>query len=92
MIWREPVVYEIPLLTQPVLFVMGENDRLAPGRNFAPQDVRAKMGDNATLAKELAAKMTNGRVEVFDGVGHLVHLEAPERFNEVVLGFLGEGR
>jgi pimeloyl-ACP methyl ester carboxylesterase len=55
MVWREPVVHEIPLLGQKVLFVIGENDRLAPGRDFA-------------------------------------HLEAPERFHDVVLGFLGEGR
>ena len=43
MIWREPVVYEIPLLPQSVLFVMGENDHLAPGRDFAPED-RGEMG------------------------------------------------
>jgi pimeloyl-ACP methyl ester carboxylesterase len=91
MIWREPVVHEIPLLDQPVLFVMGENDHLVPGRNFAPEAVRDKMGQNVQLAQALAAKMKNARVEVFDGIGHLVHLEAPERFNEVVLRFLDEG-
>lgn len=92
MIWREPVVHEIPLLTQPVLFVMGENDHLAPGKNFAPEAVRAQMGHNADLAKALAAKMPDGQVEVFQGTGHLVHLEQPERFNDIVLGFLNKGR
>lgn len=43
MIWREPVVHDIPLLPQPVLFVMGENDHLAPGRNAAPEAVRAEI-------------------------------------------------
>lgn len=88
MIWREPVVYEIPLLTHNVLFVMGENDHLAPGRDFAPEELRAKMGQNARLAQDLAAKMKQARVEVFEGMGHLPHLEAPERFNELVLEFL----
>ncbi|MGH6865197.1 MAG: alpha/beta fold hydrolase [Methyloceanibacter sp.] len=92
MIWREPVVHEIPRLTQPVLFVMGENDHLAPGRNFAPKAVRDKMGHNARLAQELAGKIKYGRVEVFEGTGHLVHLERPQRFNEVVRSFLDEGR
>lgn len=92
MIWREPVVHEIPLLTQPVLFVMGENDHLAPGRNFAPEDVRAKMGHNADLAKDLAAKMPDGQLEVFEGIGHLVHLEERQRFNEVVLSFFDKDR
>lgn len=91
MIWREPVVYEIPLLPQPVLFIMGENDHLAPGRNFAPEGVRGEMGQNMELAQGLAAKMKQARVDVFEDIGHLVHLEAPERFNEAVLSFLGEG-
>ena len=88
MIWREPVVYEIPLLPHNVLFVMGENDHLAPGRDFAPEELRGKMGQNVELAQALAAKMPNARVKVFEGTGHLPHLEAPERFNALVLGFL----
>jgi pimeloyl-ACP methyl ester carboxylesterase len=92
MIWREPVAQEIPLLTQPVLFVMGENDHLAPGRDFAPEALRAKMGQNVELARAHAAKMANARVEVFEGIGHLPHLEAPERFNELVLRFLSEAQ
>jgi pimeloyl-ACP methyl ester carboxylesterase len=30
-------------------------------------------------------------VEVFEGMGHLPHLEAPERFNDLVLRFLSDG-
>ncbi len=90
MIWREPVVQEIPLLTQSVLFVEGENDHLAPGRDFAPEALRGKMGQNADLAKALATKMRHARVEVFEGIGHLPHLEAPERFNQLVLRFFSE--
>jgi pimeloyl-ACP methyl ester carboxylesterase len=91
LIWREPVVHEIPLLTQNVLFVMGENDHLAPGRDFAPEPLREKMGQNVRLAQDLAAKMPRARVEVFEGMGHLPHLEAPERFNDLVLRFLSDG-
>jgi pimeloyl-ACP methyl ester carboxylesterase len=90
MIWREPVADEIPLLTQPVLFLIGENDHVAPGRNFAPEDRRAEMGQNARLAQDLAAKMPDARVDVFQGVGHLIHLEAPQKFNEAVLQFFNE--
>ncbi len=45
---------------------------------------------NADLAQALAARMPHARVEVFEGIGHLPHLEAPERFNELVLRFLDE--
>jgi pimeloyl-ACP methyl ester carboxylesterase len=91
-IYRDPTVYELPAIGQPTLFVMGGSDHNAPGRPFAPEAVRGQMGQNAKLAQELAAKMSDARVEVFDGVGHLVQLEAEQRFNAVMLEFLGEKR
>ena len=92
MIWSQPVVYEIPFVQQPVLFIMGGNDRNAPGRAFAPMELRARMGDNARLARELASRMPNGKVEVYEGIGHLVHMEAVERFNASMLSFLNAPR
>lgn len=92
MLYREPVVYEIPLLTQQTLFIMGANDHNAPGRPYAPEPLRAKMGENAKLAQALAAKMPNAKVLVFDGIGHLVHLEATEKFNAAMLAFLNADR
>jgi pimeloyl-ACP methyl ester carboxylesterase len=88
MIYREPVAHEIPLITQPTLFVMGADDHNAPGRANAPEPLRATMGQNAELAKALAAKMANGRAEIVPNTGHLVFLEAPAKYNELVLGFL----
>jgi pimeloyl-ACP methyl ester carboxylesterase len=88
MIYREPVVHEIPLISQPTLFIMGADDHNAPGRANAPQALRAKMGNNAELARRLAELMPNGRAEVIPNTGHLVFLEAPAKFNELVLDFL----
>ncbi|MCC0808451.1 alpha/beta hydrolase [Methylobacterium sp. W2] len=87
-IWGQPVVHEIPLIAVPTLFVMGGNDRNAPGKPFAPENLRAAMGDNAGHAKALAARMSDGRAVVFDGIGHLVHMEATDRFNATMLEFL----
>ncbi len=92
MIYSQPVVYEIPLLTQPTLFIMGANDHNAPGRPFAPEALRGKMGENAKLAQALAGRMKNARAEVFEGVGHLVHLEAKDRFNAAMISFLDNGQ
>jgi pimeloyl-ACP methyl ester carboxylesterase len=50
MIYREPVVHEIPLVTQPTLFVMGADDHNAPGRPNAPDALRPLMGKNAERA------------------------------------------
>jgi pimeloyl-ACP methyl ester carboxylesterase len=90
MIYREPVVHEIPLLTQPTLFIMGADDHNAPGRPYAPEALRAKMGQNAELAKTLASQMKDARAEVIPNTGHLVFLEARERYDALLLGFLGK--
>ena len=38
--------------------------------------------------KKKRTKMANGRAEVIPNTGHLVFLEAPAKYNELVLGFL----
>jgi pimeloyl-ACP methyl ester carboxylesterase len=90
MIYREPVVHEIPLLSLPTLFAMGADDHNAPGRPNAPEALRPKMGQNAELAKALAAKMPDARAEVIPNAGHLVFLEAPQTFDALMLGFLAK--
>ena len=90
MIYSQPVAHEIPLIDRPTLFIIGANDHNAPGRPFAPPELRTKMGKNADLAQTLAARMANAKVKVFDGVGHLGHLEATQRFNETLLSFLSQ--
>ncbi len=90
MIYREPVVHEIPLITEPTLFIMGADDHNAPGKPNAPEAVRPKMGQNADLARALAAKMPNAHAEVIQNAGHLVFLDAPAKFNELMLAFLAK--
>jgi proline iminopeptidase len=90
MIYREPVSHEIPLLAQPTLFIMGADDHNAPGRAAAPEALRPKMGKNAELAKQLAELMPNARAEVIANTGHLVFLEARDKYDALVLGFLGK--
>src|SRR5258708_37650758 len=89
MIYREPVVYEIPLLTQPTLFIMGADDHNAPGRPNAPEALRPKMGQNAALAQALAARLPNAHAEGIPDVGRMVFLDAPAKYNELLLGVLG---
>ena len=88
MIYREPVAHEIPLVTVPTLFIMGADDHNAPGKQTAPESLRGKMGQNADLARALVAKMPNARAEVIENAGHLVFLDAPAKFNELMLAFL----
>jgi pimeloyl-ACP methyl ester carboxylesterase len=76
MIYREPVVHEIPLITVPTLFIMGADDHNAPGRPNAPEALRPKMG--------------HGSAEVIENAGHLVFLDAPDKFNALMLAFLAK--
>jgi hypothetical protein len=43
---------------------MGANDHNAPGRPFAPPELRAKMGQNASLAQAMAARMVNAKFKL----------------------------
>lgn len=90
MIYREPVAHEIPLISRPTLFIMGADDHNAPGKPNAPEPLRAKMGQNAELAKKLAAEMPSARAEVLPNTGHLVFLEAPDRYRQLLLDFLAK--
>ncbi|WP_295853913.1 alpha/beta hydrolase [Tardiphaga sp.] len=88
LIYREPVVHEIPLIALPTLFVMGADDHNAPGKPNAPEALRPKMGQNADLAKALAAKMPNAKAEIVANAGHLVFLDDAPKFNGLMLTFL----
>jgi pimeloyl-ACP methyl ester carboxylesterase len=90
MIYREPVVHEIPLIATPTLFIMGADDHNAPGKPNAPEALRPKMGQNADLAKTLAAKMLNAKAEVLPDAGHLVFLDAAPKFDALMLAFLAK--
>jgi len=56
----------------PVLVLVGEEDTLTP----------------LAEAQKIADGVRDGRLEVIPEAGHLSNLEAPQRFNEVLLSFL----
>ena len=43
-----------------------------------------------TRRRELADRALDGRLEVFEGAGHFVAIDQPERFNAVLLEFVGQ--
>src|ERR1700704_2159697 len=44
LIYREPVVHEIPLITQPTLLIMGADDQNAPGKPNGPAALGSTVG------------------------------------------------
>jgi pimeloyl-ACP methyl ester carboxylesterase len=90
-IYEQPVVHELGLLEPPTLLVIGQEDRTAPGKNLVPESVARTMGHYPTLGERAAAAIPDARLARFDRVGHIPHVEAPERFHAVVTEFLAEG-
>jgi pimeloyl-ACP methyl ester carboxylesterase len=88
MIYTQPVVQDLPRLRVPSLLVIGQSDRTAVGKAFVPKEVAATLGDYPALGKRAAQVIPGARLVELDGVGHIPHLEAPERFQSALLGFL----
>jgi pimeloyl-ACP methyl ester carboxylesterase len=63
---------ELARCRAPTLVVCGAEDRVTP-----PESNR-----------RIAAAVPGARFELLDGIGHLPYVEAPERFNALVAGFL----
>jgi len=59
-------------ITCPVQIIVGQND----------------IPDLQGVARRLVRQIGHARYTVLPGVGHIVNMEAPERFNEIVLDFL----
>jgi pimeloyl-ACP methyl ester carboxylesterase len=62
----------VPELRGPLTVVVGEQDELLPVEE----------------ARKIAESAPDGRLEIVKGVGHLVSLEASERFNQILLELL----
>ncbi|TCV91609.1 pimeloyl-ACP methyl ester carboxylesterase [Luteibacter rhizovicinus] len=80
MVFTQPVVYEFPDIRVPTVLIIGQRDRTAVGRDLAPADVAAKLGDYPALGKEAASRIPGAKLIPLEGLGHSPMLEAPERF------------
>ena len=71
--WTDEVEPLYPTIEVPGLVVWGEEDPWIP----------------VDRARALAAAIPGARLELVEGVGHLVPLEAPDRLTEVLVSWLG---
>jgi pimeloyl-ACP methyl ester carboxylesterase len=88
MIQTQPVVYEFPQITVPTLLVIGQRDRTAPGKDLAPPELRAQLGNYPALGRSAAAAIPGARLIELPNVGHAPHLEAFPAFIAPVREFL----
>jgi len=85
MIYTQPVVYEFPLIKVPTLLMIGAKDTTAIGKDFAPPEVRAKLGRYAELAVRTKAAIPGARLIEFPDDGHAPQIQQPEKFNAALV-------
>ena len=61
LIYREPVAYDIPMIEQPTLFIMGADDHNAPGRANAPEAFRGKDGTERRSGEGFGRENAEGK-------------------------------
>lgn len=88
MIYDGPIYSELPKLTVPTLLVIGQQDRTVFGRRFAPPDVVKPLGNFPQLGRNAQQRIPGATLKEFNGVGHVPHLELPDRFYAVLMDFI----
>lgn len=88
MIYRQPVRHEFALIETPTLLVIGQEDRTSLGRGLVSPDVLKTLGQYPQLGRAAAKDIRGAKLVELENVGHLPHLESPQRFHEALLEFL----
>jgi pimeloyl-ACP methyl ester carboxylesterase len=69
-----PSIQQLDRISRPTLIIVGERD----------------LADFHEIAETLHHRIPNACKVVMPGVGHMANMEDPQRFNEIVLGFLAD--
>jgi pimeloyl-ACP methyl ester carboxylesterase len=89
MIYTQPVYYELERIAVPTLLMIGDKDTAAIGKNFAPPDIRATLGNYPLLGKAAARRIPHAKLVEFPSLGHAPQIQAPDEFHKALLDYLG---
>ena len=85
MIYTQPVVYELPLIRVPTFIMIGDKDTTAIGKDYAPPEVRAKLGHYPELAQRTKAAIPGSTLIEFPDAGHAPQIQEPDRFDHALI-------
>ena len=88
MIYTQPVVYELGALKPETLLVIGDKDTTAIGKDLAPPEIQATLGNYPVLAKQAAAAIPHATLVQFPDLGHAPQISDPARFHAALLEWL----
>jgi pimeloyl-ACP methyl ester carboxylesterase len=76
MIFTQPVVYEFPLISVPVLLIIGTRDRTALGRDRVSPEIATTLGDYSVLGRRAARTIRDAELVELNNIGHVPQYEA----------------
>jgi pimeloyl-ACP methyl ester carboxylesterase len=85
MIYTQPVFYEFEKISVPVLLMIGDKDNTAIGKDRAPPEVRATLGNYPVLGKAAVARIPGAQLVEFSDLGHAPQIQAPADFHKALL-------
>jgi pimeloyl-ACP methyl ester carboxylesterase len=88
MVFTQPVLYEFPLIKVPTLLIIGQRDRTAVGKAWAPENAKRTLGDYPALGRKAAGAIPGARLVEVKDAGHLPQVEAFDEYRKAVLDFL----
>ncbi|ODN65867.1 alpha/beta fold hydrolase [Methylophaga muralis] len=88
MVITQPVFYEFENLQVPTLLLIGEKDNTAVGKNMAPEDKRAELGNYPKISLEVADRIPDATLVTFEDLGHSPQIQDPERFHQTLIEHL----
>lgn len=88
MAFTQPVLYEFGDLKMPVLLIIGQKDRTALGKAWAPDDVKDRMGKYPELGRMTKAAIPDCRLVEIEGAGHLPQVQSFDLYWQALKGFL----
>jgi pimeloyl-ACP methyl ester carboxylesterase len=92
MIYTQPVYYELEQIKVPTLLLIGDKDTTAIGKDLAPPEIRASLGNYPLLAKEAAKRMPKARLVEFPDLGHAPQIQDPPAYHKALLEGLTAAR
>lgn len=88
MIYEQPVVYEFENLKVSTLLIIGQLDRTVVGKNRLSKENAEKYGNYPQLGKLTKSKIRNSQLVELENVGHIPHIQTPEKFEKALMDFL----
>jgi pimeloyl-ACP methyl ester carboxylesterase len=84
MIYTQPVFYELGNVSVPTVLMIGDKDNTAIGKDLAPPEIRATLGNYPQLGKQAAERIPGAKLVEFPELGHAPQIQDPVAFHEAL--------